>query len=47
MCIGNRHGYRSHHVRSVSARCCAPGILLRGRPYGRSALGSAREIFRT
>src|SRR5216684_4017151 len=46
MCIGSRHGYRSHHVQSVSASRGAPRLLLRGHLYGRALLCFGREIFR-
>jgi hypothetical protein len=42
MCIGNRHGYRSHHVRSIHARW-AERPLLRGLE---AILGFGTEVFR-
>jgi hypothetical protein len=33
MCIGSRHGYRSQHLHSFTARRGAPRLLLRARPH--------------
>ena len=46
MCIGSRHGYRSHHVRSFSASRDAPGLSSRLCDR-RALLCFGTEIFRT
>ena len=46
MCIGSRHGYRSHHLCSVCASGGTPRALVRSHPYVAAVLAFGTAVLR-